>query len=214
MVVRHGSTDCRHLSPAYFRVFQMSAIPREFGLQLWKCLTNFDMLFLVMGFISLVDEIQFMLIRSRHICIRPIVQVPARGISKQNARSLKSLIFWVELQLNLEWTQKWTTYDYQTWQTHEMRKSLWAIFLDCADWLSRQTWIIWKLWNEMHGTNNLQQLVSHSFETTASLQTSLKLESKSTLWNDHGNNISRCLFFWTCQHPFRKLCHVLLIGQS
>ena len=76
-----------------------------------------------------------------------------------------------------------------------MRKSLWAIFLDCADWLSRQTWIIWKLWNEMHGTNNLQQLVSHSFETTASLQTSLKLESKSTLWNDHGNKISRCLFF-------------------
>ena len=89
MVVRHGSTDCRHLSPAYFRVFQMSAIPREFGLQLRKCLTNFDMLFLVMGFISLVDEIQFMLIRSRHICIRSIVQVPAQGISKQNARSLE-----------------------------------------------------------------------------------------------------------------------------
>ena len=34
------------------------------------CITNFDMLFLVMGFISLVDEIQFMLISSRHICIR------------------------------------------------------------------------------------------------------------------------------------------------
>ena len=32
--------------------------------------TNFDMLFLVMGFISLVDEIQFMLISSCHICIR------------------------------------------------------------------------------------------------------------------------------------------------
>ena len=36
------------------------------------CITNFDMLFLVMGFISLVDEIQFMLISSRHICIRSI----------------------------------------------------------------------------------------------------------------------------------------------
>ena len=36
------------------------------------CITNFDMLFLVMGFISLVDEIQFMLIfSSHHICIRP-----------------------------------------------------------------------------------------------------------------------------------------------
>ena len=34
------------------------------------CITNFDMLFLVMGFISLVDEIQFILISSRHICIR------------------------------------------------------------------------------------------------------------------------------------------------
>ena len=36
------------------------------------CSTNFDMLFLVMGLISLVDEIQF---SSRHIkfCIRSIV---------------------------------------------------------------------------------------------------------------------------------------------
>ena len=33
------------------------------------------MLFLVMGFISLVDEIQFMLISSRHICIRSMEQV-------------------------------------------------------------------------------------------------------------------------------------------
>ena len=32
------------------------------------CVTNFDMLFLVMGFISLTDEIQFMLISSHHIC--------------------------------------------------------------------------------------------------------------------------------------------------
>ena len=36
------------------------------------CITNFNMLFLVMGFVSLVDEIQFMLISSRHICIRSI----------------------------------------------------------------------------------------------------------------------------------------------
>ena len=36
------------------------------------CVTNLDMLFLVLGFISLVDEIQFMLISSRHICIRSI----------------------------------------------------------------------------------------------------------------------------------------------
>ena len=36
------------------------------------CLTNFDMLFLVMGFIPLVDEIQFMQISSHYICIRSI----------------------------------------------------------------------------------------------------------------------------------------------
>ena len=36
--------------------------------------TNLDTLFLVMGFISLIDEIQFMLISSRHICIRSIRQ--------------------------------------------------------------------------------------------------------------------------------------------
>ena len=35
-----------------------------------SCINNFDMLFLVMGFTSLVDEIQFMLISSRHIWIR------------------------------------------------------------------------------------------------------------------------------------------------
>ena len=33
------------------------------------CVTNFDMLFLVMGFISLVDGIQFLLISSRNICL-------------------------------------------------------------------------------------------------------------------------------------------------
>ena len=37
-------------------------------------IANFDMLFLVIGFISLVDEIQFMLISSRHICIRSILE--------------------------------------------------------------------------------------------------------------------------------------------
>ena len=34
------------------------------------CVTNLDTLFLVMGFISLVDKIQFMLISCRHICIK------------------------------------------------------------------------------------------------------------------------------------------------
>ena len=34
------------------------------------CITNLDTLFLAVGFISLVSEIQFMLISSRRICIR------------------------------------------------------------------------------------------------------------------------------------------------
>ena len=34
------------------------------------CINNLDTLFLVTGLISFIDEIQFMLISSRHICIR------------------------------------------------------------------------------------------------------------------------------------------------
>ena len=42
-------------------------ISRVFGLQLkLGCITNFDTLFLVMGLISLVYEIQYMLISNRH----------------------------------------------------------------------------------------------------------------------------------------------------
>ena len=40
----------------------------------WLALLNFDMLFLVMGLISLVNEIQFMLISSRHFSNRSIQQ--------------------------------------------------------------------------------------------------------------------------------------------
>ena len=36
------------------------------------CITNFGMLFLVMGFISLIYEIQFMLTSSRHIYITEV----------------------------------------------------------------------------------------------------------------------------------------------
>ena len=36
--------------------------------------TNFDALFLVMGFICLVDEIQLMLISSRHFCMRSLLE--------------------------------------------------------------------------------------------------------------------------------------------
>ena len=56
MAVRHGSTDY-HTFVSYFWVFQMSIISRACvwpaALKL-RCSTNFDMLFLVMGFISLV----------------------------------------------------------------------------------------------------------------------------------------------------------------
>ena len=39
------------------------------------CVTNLDPLFLEMGFISLVDDIQFMLISRRHICIRSMASL-------------------------------------------------------------------------------------------------------------------------------------------
>ena len=45
------------------------------------CINNFDMPFLVMGFISLVDEIQFMLINSPH------------KVYKERVLELKSTIF-------------------------------------------------------------------------------------------------------------------------
>ena len=49
-----------HTFVSYFGVFQMSTISRVFAystaLKL-GCITNFDTLFLVMGFISLVNEI-------------------------------------------------------------------------------------------------------------------------------------------------------------
>ena len=47
----------------------MSVFSRVFGQQLWNLavlFTKFDMLFHTMGFISLVNEIKFMLISSRH----------------------------------------------------------------------------------------------------------------------------------------------------
>ena len=50
----------------------MSAILRAFCLQLWQ-LAVLLMFFLAMGFISLVDKIQFMLINRRHICIKSII---------------------------------------------------------------------------------------------------------------------------------------------
>ena len=62
MAVGHGWTEYNTFV-SYFRVFKLG------------CITNFDMLFLMMGFISLVDEIQFMLINSHHICIRSMAEM-------------------------------------------------------------------------------------------------------------------------------------------
>ena len=52
------------------------------------CIANFDMLSLVMWFISLVDEIQFMLIGSRHICIRSISSTLFNHVPKQSRPKL------------------------------------------------------------------------------------------------------------------------------
>ena len=69
MVVGLGWTHY-HTFVSYFRVFQMSAFwPAALK---FDCISNFDMLSLVMGLISLVNEIQFMLISCRHISNRSI----------------------------------------------------------------------------------------------------------------------------------------------
>ena len=70
MVVSLPMPDCHHLSLIFgFSNVYHSACVWPTALKL-GCVTNLDTLFLVMGFISLADEIQFMLISSRHICIR------------------------------------------------------------------------------------------------------------------------------------------------
>ena len=65
MVVRFGWTHYHTFVSYFLRFFWPTAL--KLG-----CITNFDMLSLVMGFISLVIEIQFMLISSRHISNRSI----------------------------------------------------------------------------------------------------------------------------------------------
>ena len=61
---------------SYFRVFQVLTISCVWPTALkLGCVTNLDTLFLMMGFIYLIDEIQFMLISSRHVCIRSIYTI-------------------------------------------------------------------------------------------------------------------------------------------
>ena len=58
------------------------------------CVTNLDMLFLVMWFISLLDEIQFMLISSRHICIRSLSWADFRNSTVTSViKSIPGLVF-------------------------------------------------------------------------------------------------------------------------
>ena len=67
MGIRRGHTFVSYF-PGFSNVYHFACVwPTALKL---GCITNFDTLFLVMGFISLVDEIQSMLISSRHICIR------------------------------------------------------------------------------------------------------------------------------------------------
>ena len=71
MAVRHGRLTAIHVSLFFSQVSQMSIVSRVFGLQL-RNLAVLLVLFFVMGFIFLVDEIQLILISSHHICIRSI----------------------------------------------------------------------------------------------------------------------------------------------
>ena len=65
MALRLGWTDCHTVS--YFRVFKCLPFHYFWPTAMTRgSVTNFDMLFLVMGLISLVDEIKFILISSSH----------------------------------------------------------------------------------------------------------------------------------------------------
>ena len=69
MAVRHGWTII-HLSLifGFSNVYHFACVwPTALKI---GCISNFDVLFLVMEFISLSDKTQFMLISSRHICTR------------------------------------------------------------------------------------------------------------------------------------------------
>ena len=72
-----------HTFVFYFRVFQKFAISRVWSTALKRgCIANFDMLFLVMGFISLVDDIQFMhfpMLSHQNAYFSPNLEFPKRG---------------------------------------------------------------------------------------------------------------------------------------
>ena len=78
MAVRLRWTDCLPYICLLFSSFSIVS----YSVCVWPTalylsrITNFDILFLVMGFICFVGEIQFMLISSHHICIRAI----SRGV--------------------------------------------------------------------------------------------------------------------------------------
>ena len=60
-----------HLSLVFSNVYHFACVwPTALKL---GCITKFDTFFLVMGFSSLVDEVQFIIISSLHICIRSII---------------------------------------------------------------------------------------------------------------------------------------------
>ena len=62
---------------SYFRVFQMSASSCMFGLTALNlgCNANFDMIFLVIGFICLITKIEYLLINIHHFQMRSTINI-------------------------------------------------------------------------------------------------------------------------------------------
>ena len=115
------------LSCLLFSGFPMSTIVWPTALKLGY-ITNFDMLVLVKGFISLVDEIQFMLISSRSICIKPWLNRLASGRKSTQVFDLRfSLRFvWpptcVDL-VELKFIRKWRRF-FTVWPPNARRDKL------------------------------------------------------------------------------------------
>ena len=112
------------LSCLLFSGFPMSTIVWPTALKLGY-ITNFDMLVLVKGFISLVDEIQFMLISSRSICIKPWLNRLASGRKSTQVFDLRFNLRWLALTLvELQFTDASGRRGFTVWPPNARRDKL------------------------------------------------------------------------------------------
>ena len=107
------------------------------------CVTNLDTLFLVMGFISLVDKIQFTLISSCHICMKTNLLLRQTLLMCLHQREQRTLA-----------TDSWKSAGLTTHQHHLVQEYVQSP----ASW----TWE-WEDWNPQLGSPQASPIVLTSF---------------------------------------------------